>query len=236
MNEPTNPVNPAMPVQGAEPATSKAEGQGYVVGRTASANLVTGANPAPDGGEKIQDKITQYLSSGGLFNPELMEHEKVRDLILHCRDRIAELEREVAESRAQVDAKSSLLCNIADTLRSRGFEGPAHLDERVIALAQERDSLRRQMGSLAERFNCKPEEAVQVALTFATTTDGVLTQLRQQVARLEETAKEVKMLAEQMNQISEALIGYREGSFETILETITENKERIEQLLLNQIS
>ena len=34
--------------------------------------------------------ITEYLGNGGLFNPELMEHEKVRDLLMDCRD---ELER-----------------------------------------------------------------------------------------------------------------------------------------------
>jgi hypothetical protein len=29
--------------------------------------------------------IDEYLSSGGLFNPELMDHEKVRDLLLKIR-------------------------------------------------------------------------------------------------------------------------------------------------------
>ena len=29
----------------------------------------------------IEERITHYLSSGGLFNPEMMEHVKVRDLI-----------------------------------------------------------------------------------------------------------------------------------------------------------
>ena len=31
-------------------------------------------------------RITHYLASGGLFNPELMEHEKVRDLLIDCRN------------------------------------------------------------------------------------------------------------------------------------------------------
>ena len=30
-------------------------------------------------------RITNYLSAGGLFNPELMEHTKVRDLLIACR-------------------------------------------------------------------------------------------------------------------------------------------------------
>ena len=31
-------------------------------------------------------RINEYLSAGGLFNPEYMEHEKVRDLLMDIRD------------------------------------------------------------------------------------------------------------------------------------------------------
>jgi hypothetical protein len=43
--------------------------------------------------------ITEYLSVGGLFNPEFMEHDKVRDLLIACRDelqRIHKLEKALA--------------------------------------------------------------------------------------------------------------------------------------------
>lgn len=40
------------------------------------------------------EQIKSYLGNGGLFNPELMEHDKVRDLIMACRDEIEKL-REV---------------------------------------------------------------------------------------------------------------------------------------------
>ena len=36
----------------------------------------------------ILERIKNYLGSGGPFNPELMEHEKVRDLIMDCREEI----------------------------------------------------------------------------------------------------------------------------------------------------
>jgi hypothetical protein len=36
------------------------------------------------------EEITNYLQHGGMFNPEHMEHHKVSDLLLRCRD---ELER-----------------------------------------------------------------------------------------------------------------------------------------------
>lgn len=38
--------------------------------------------------EPCADRIKQYLSAGGLFNPELMEHEKVRDLLIACREEL----------------------------------------------------------------------------------------------------------------------------------------------------
>jgi hypothetical protein len=31
-------------------------------------------------------RINNYLQVGGLFNPEMMEHDKVRDLLLDCRE------------------------------------------------------------------------------------------------------------------------------------------------------
>ena len=37
-------------------------------------------------------RITNYLSLGGLFNPEMMEHEKVRDLLMDIQDHLMELE------------------------------------------------------------------------------------------------------------------------------------------------
>jgi len=41
----------------------------------------------------IYDKINDYLASGGLFNPELMDHEQVRDLLIECRDLLGVLLR-----------------------------------------------------------------------------------------------------------------------------------------------
>ncbi len=38
--------------------------------------------------EQLLIKIKSYLSNGGLFNPEFMDHDMVRDLILACREYI----------------------------------------------------------------------------------------------------------------------------------------------------
>jgi hypothetical protein len=42
-------------------------------------------------GSSILERISEYLHLGGLFNPEMMEHDKVRDLIIACRDEINDL-------------------------------------------------------------------------------------------------------------------------------------------------
>jgi hypothetical protein len=34
----------------------------------------------------VPDRITKYLGNGGLFNPELMDHEAVRDILIDARD------------------------------------------------------------------------------------------------------------------------------------------------------
>jgi hypothetical protein len=43
------------------------------------------AAPVPAALDALLDRIQNYLGNGGLFNPELMDHDKVRDLMLDCR-------------------------------------------------------------------------------------------------------------------------------------------------------
>jgi hypothetical protein len=46
-------------------------------------------------------RITEYLTAGGLFNPEYMDHNAVRDLLMDCRDRIEALEAALRNARAR---------------------------------------------------------------------------------------------------------------------------------------
>lgn len=39
------------------------------------------------------NQITAYLSNGGFFNPELANHDAVRDLLIECRETLAQPER-----------------------------------------------------------------------------------------------------------------------------------------------
>ncbi len=44
--------------------------------------------------QAILDEIQNYLEVGGLFNPEMMEHDKVRDLIIKCREALDKYQHE----------------------------------------------------------------------------------------------------------------------------------------------
>ena len=69
--------------------TRKQNGADNGVGSTAGSAL------------NCRERINDYLSCGGLFNPELMEHEKVRDLLLDCREEIMDLQ--LARDRYHTD-------------------------------------------------------------------------------------------------------------------------------------
>ncbi len=49
--------------------------------------------------DALARRITNYLHGGGLFNPELAQHEHVRDLLRSCRD---ELQARFKEQRSPV--------------------------------------------------------------------------------------------------------------------------------------
>lgn len=64
----------------------------------------------------VEMRITDYLCGGGLFNPELANHDAVRDLLIDARDALA-AERERAD-RNQRDAER--LCSLLDATEING--------------------------------------------------------------------------------------------------------------------
>jgi hypothetical protein len=48
--------------------------------------------------EYLTNRINEYLSNGGLFNPEHMNHEEVRNLLMEIRDNIVKKEKTVGYS------------------------------------------------------------------------------------------------------------------------------------------
>lgn len=45
----------------------------------------------------IPERIGDYLSGGGLFNPELANHDAVSDLLMDCRDEVDRLRKGLEE-------------------------------------------------------------------------------------------------------------------------------------------
>ncbi len=56
---------------------------------------------SPD--KSVTDRITEYLASGGLFNPELANHEAVRDLLIDARDALTASGERVAALEAALN-------------------------------------------------------------------------------------------------------------------------------------
>lgn len=51
-------------------------------------------------GTDVTHRATRYLGNGGLFNPELMDHNAVSQLVRDMRDRIWALEHQLLEQRS----------------------------------------------------------------------------------------------------------------------------------------
>lgn len=54
---------------------------------------------------ELQERITDYLGSGGLFNPEMAKHDAVRDLLIECRDALARAAAVAKEARVETIEK-----------------------------------------------------------------------------------------------------------------------------------
>ena len=59
------------------------------------------------------DKITEYLSNGGYFNPELMEHDKVRDLLMDVREQLAVYAKAIMDKDAEIERLRDMLITVS---------------------------------------------------------------------------------------------------------------------------
>lgn len=55
---------------------------------------------------KIEDKVKEYLQNGGLFNPELMDHKEVRDLLIQCNEELKLVKECFLNTRERLRSKS----------------------------------------------------------------------------------------------------------------------------------
>ena len=51
----------------------------------------------------VAERITAYLSTGGLFNPELANHDAVRDLLIDARAELTALRAKLAAERDKAE-------------------------------------------------------------------------------------------------------------------------------------
>lgn len=51
----------------------------------------------------LLDKISEYMTTGGLFNPEHMEHDKVRQLVMDCRAELNKYGHALMEIRSKIE-------------------------------------------------------------------------------------------------------------------------------------
>lgn len=51
----------------------------------------------------IRNKLTEYFLHGGLFNPELMEHKKVCQLLIEARREISLLDNKLKSIKRPID-------------------------------------------------------------------------------------------------------------------------------------
>lgn len=96
----------------------------------------------------LEQRITDYLSGGGLFNPELANHHAVRDLLIECRAALASRDGEaVAQIVSSGPANMPLLQwlsadhSFRAPIGSRLFAAPPAtrhplMDEQINALFQ----------------------------------------------------------------------------------------------------
>lgn len=56
-------------------------------------------------------RITEYLGAGGLWNPEMMDHDKVRDLLIDCRSALADAPHAAPHGTTETAAVCGSLAN-----------------------------------------------------------------------------------------------------------------------------
>ncbi len=81
---------------------------------------------------ELSARIDEYFGNGGLFNPELMDHAKVRDLLVDVRAHLTTLAAENARLRAVIDHTQDHLAamnrsgEISDDTYEKFYEGIPH--------------------------------------------------------------------------------------------------------------
>ena len=71
--------------------------------------------------KNIIDRINEYLGNGGFFNPELMNHDEVRNLLMDCRNIIK-------IQQSQIESFNEELKDMAKDMRQMKYKHDDWMD------------------------------------------------------------------------------------------------------------
>lgn len=80
----------------------------------------------------IEARIAEYLSTGGLFNPEFADHNAVRDLIIDCRKELIDVR---SDAKSWADQCSERVKDW-DEMRTRAEAAESELADLRIKMAE----------------------------------------------------------------------------------------------------
>lgn len=116
----------------------------------------------------IQARIVEYLDLGGFFNPEAMNHDKVRTLIMDAADEICRLRAQIADAREACpsirmqDHFDASLLELVNLEVSRGFNRDAEIHKLRAKLQSSQPTAGDLMLSAIDRW-AEHEEACDLA-------------------------------------------------------------------------
>ena len=107
------------------------------------------SNPTTTGEWTVEQRITDYLASGGMFNPELADHDAVSRLLFDCRAALEsakqDFAKQIAAERKQVRILTLSLGQVHDKLAAERERSQALLD----SLRNKQDELDASLKQLA---------------------------------------------------------------------------------------
>lgn len=74
-------------------------------------------NPISNG-TILSIRIDNYLQNGGLFNPEMMEHNKVRQLLIDCREALSTNQNLVVVKKDELERDKSTIYEALDMAKA----------------------------------------------------------------------------------------------------------------------
>lgn len=152
---------------------------------------------------ELKQRIASYLGNGGLFNPEMMEHDKVRDLIQDCLNHIEEQERELAHLNSHFSQILSEL-QAEKTAREIAESHRGQLQTKLTALEKERDELKLALSNANQLIGSQADENDRTVANILKERDQLKQNLTIQQGIATDQAETIDGLNAQLEQVRES--------------------------------